>query len=348
METLWFILVGVLLILFVVLDGFDFGVGIIYQYVAKTNNERRIVLNAIGPVWDGNEVWLIIAGGALFFAFPAAYASAFSGYYLALIMLLWLLMFRGLSMELRSQIDNPLWRSFWDAMLFIGSLLIALVLGAAIGNLVRGVPLNADGYFFLPLWTNFRTGGDVGILDWFTVTTGVFAILVFAVHGANYLAIKTEGDIQKRARHVSKLGMVLVTVFTFVLPIALYLARPEMLDNYKQFPIGFVFPAFAFVSLMASFIYRQSNADLKVFLASAALIVFLMLSATFTMYPNILISTTEPENSLTIYNAATSEYALGMGVKWFSVGFTLALFYTFHMYRSFRGKTHLPKGGHGY
>lgn len=348
METLWFVFVGVLLIIFVVMDGFDFGVGIIYHYVAKTNTERRIALNAIGPVWDGNEVWLIIAGGALFFAFPTAYASAFSGYYLALIMLLWLLMFRGLSMELRSQIDNPLWRSFWDAMLFIGSFLIALVLGAAIGNLLRGVPLNVDGYFFLPLWTNFTTSGDVGILDWFTVITGLFAIIVFAVHGANYLAVKTEDDIQKRARRVSALGLILVTIFTLILPLALYLARPEMLENYKQFPIGLIFPLLAFAALIASFVYRRKNADLKAFLASAFLIIFLMLSATFTMFPNILIATTSSENSLTIYNSATSDYALGLGVKWFVIGFSLALFYTFHMYRSFRGKTRLPKAGHGY
>ena len=348
METLWFVLVGMLLIIFVVMDGFDFGAGIIYHYIAKTNTERRIVLNAIGPIWDGNEVWLIIAGGALFFAFPTAYASAFSGYYLALIMLLWLLMFRGLSMELRSQIDNPLWRNFWDAMLFIGSLLIALILGAAIGNLVRGVPLNPDGYFFLPLWTNFGTKGDVGILDWFTVTTGVFAILVFAVHGANYLALKTQDDIQKRAQHVSKIGLVFVTVFTFILPVALYIARPQMLDNYQQFPIGLVFPLLAFSSLIASFIYRRKNADLEAFMASALLIVFLMLSATFTMYPNILIATTDPKNSLTIYNSATSEYALATGIKWFVVGFSLALFYTFHMYRSFRGKAKIPEGGQGY
>jgi len=158
METIWFILLGLLLILFVVLDGFDFGAGIIYSFVAKDNNEKRTELNAMGPIWDGNEVWLIIGGGVLFFAFPAAYASSFSGYYLALILLLWLLMFRGLSMELRSQLDSPLWRTFWDALLMIGSVSISLVLGVALGNVLRGVPLQTDGFFFLPLWTDFLTG----------------------------------------------------------------------------------------------------------------------------------------------------------------------------------------------
>ena len=168
METLWFIILGVLLTLFVVLDGFDFGIGNIYLLIAKNNTERRTVLHAIGPIWDGNEVWLIIAGGVLFFSFPNYYASSFSGYYLALILLLWLLMFRGLAMELRGQLANPLWHSFWDALLVIGSVSISLILGVALGNVLRGVPVEADGYFFLPLWTDFKTGVNPGILDWYS------------------------------------------------------------------------------------------------------------------------------------------------------------------------------------
>lgn len=348
METLWFVLIGVLLILFVVLDGFDFGIGIIYRFVAKTNTERRLVLNAIGPVWDGNEVWLIVAGGALFFAFPMAYASSFSGYYLALVPLLWLLIFRGLSMELRGQINNPLWHNFWDTMLTIGSVLISLILGAAMGNLLRGVPLQSDGFFFLPLWTNFRTGENPGVLDWFTMTTGLFAIVVFAVHGANYLAFKTDGNVQWRARNFSRIGIFIIAGLTFILPFATYVARPEMIDNYKQFPIGIIFPLMAILSIGLMFLYRHKQSDFKAFISSAATIIFLMLSATFTIYPDILISTTGSENSLTIYNSATSDYALQNGLIWFSVGFTLAILYTIHMYRSFLGKTKIPKDGHGY
>jgi len=172
METLWFILVALMLTAYVVLDGFDLGAGIINLFVARNHDERRVVLRAIGPVWDGNEVWLLASGGALFFAFPLLYASSFSDFYLPLMMVLWLLMPRGIGVELRSHVSDPLWWSFFDFVFSISSLLLAIFLGAAIGNVVRGVPLNSDGYFFEALWTNFRVGqiyiprrGKVDIVD---------------------------------------------------------------------------------------------------------------------------------------------------------------------------------------
>ena len=348
METIWFIQLGLLLTLFVVLDGFDFGAGMIYPFVARSNRERRTVLNALGPVWDGNEVWLIIGGGVLFFAFPAAYASSFSGYYLALILLLWLLMFRGLSMELRSQMDNPLWHQFWDALLTLGSLFISLVLGVALGNILRGVPLDSDGFFFLPLWTDFLTGSRPGILDWYTLLTGLFAVVLFSVHGANYIALKTEDALQQRARRLSRRGQWLVVLFTLMLPIATYVAQPLMLHNYQQYPVGLLLPVFAVIALIAAFICRRRNSDWGAFAASSALIMILMLSVGFTIYPNILIATTDPAHSLTIYNTATSEYAQRLGLVWFLLGITLAAGYTVFMYRSFRGKVELPGKGEGY
>ena len=164
-----------MLAIYVVLDGFDFGIGIIYLFAAHTDAERRLALKAIGPIWNGNEVWLIAGVGLLFFAFPKAYAAGFSGFYLALIAVLWLLMFRGLAIELRSHLGNPLWRRFWDTAFAVASLLLAIVFGAALGNLVRGVPLNEDGYFFTALWTTFRIGPQPGILDWYTILMGVLA-----------------------------------------------------------------------------------------------------------------------------------------------------------------------------
>jgi len=348
METIWFILMGLLLVLFVMLDGFDFGAGIIYPFVAKTNIERRTVLNAVGPVWDGNEVWLIIGGGVLFFAFPAAYASSFSGYYLALILLLWLLMFRGLSMELRSQLDSPLWHSFWDALLMLGSLLISLVLGVALGNLLRGVPLQADGFFFLPLWTDFLTGVHPGILDWYTLLTGFFAIVLLAVHGANYIALKTEDALQQRARQLSQQWQWLVALLTLALPFATYVAQPMMIHNYQQYPAGLLLPVLAVMALIAGFLYRRRNNDCGAFASSAALILILMLNMGFNIYPNLLIATTDPANSLTIYSTATSEYALRLGLVWFGIGITLATGYTLFMYRSFRGKVRLSAEEEGY
>ncbi len=162
METFWYVTLTFMLAMYVVLDGFDFGVGIVYLLAARTERDRRDALASIGPVWTGNEVWLISAGGLLFFAFPKAYAAGFSGFYLALIIVLWLLIFRGLGLELRSHLDHPLWRRFWDLAVAVASLLLAVVFGAALGNLIRGVPLNADGYFFVALWTDLGYGTRAG------------------------------------------------------------------------------------------------------------------------------------------------------------------------------------------
>src|SRR5579871_3200685 len=195
METLWFILVAMMLVAYVVLDGFDLGAGAVSIFLARSSDERRQILSAVGPVWDGNEVWLIAAGGALYFAFPVLYASAFSGFYLPLMMVLWLLMLRGAGIELRSHIDDILWHSACDFIFFISSALLTVFLGVAIGNVVRGVPLRADGYFFEALWTNFRVGLDPGIVDWYTLLTGLLALAALSAHGSLYLAVKTDGVV---------------------------------------------------------------------------------------------------------------------------------------------------------
>src|SRR5947209_13770766 len=212
MQTLWFILIGFMLTMYVVLDGFDLGTGAIHLWVAKTNEERRLILQAIGPVWDGNEVWLIAAGGTMFFAFPVLYASSFSGFYLPLIIVLWLLMLRGISIELRSHIQNPVWVSFWDGVFFFGSALLTIFYGAALGNVVRGVPLDRNGVFFEALWTDFNPyGSNPGILDWYTILIGLLALAVLIAHGASYIALKTGGELNARARRIARLAL-LVTI----------------------------------------------------------------------------------------------------------------------------------------
>ena len=160
-------------------------------------------MRAIGPVWDGNEVWLLAAGGTLYFAFPLLYASSFSGFYLPLMMVLWLLMLRGIGIELRAHMENPVWRGFFDMVFCVSSVLLAIFFGAALGNVVRGVPLGADGYFFEPLWTNFRVGTNTGILDWYTVLTGVIALVTLTAHGSLYVAVKTDGELNRRARTIA-------------------------------------------------------------------------------------------------------------------------------------------------
>src|SRR6202789_3855947 len=204
MGTLWFWIVVLMLTAYVILDGFDLGVGIIYLFVARTEPENDQVLRSIGPVWDGNEVWLIAAGGTLFFAFPALYASAFSGFYLPLMMVLWLLILRGISVEFRRHLEHPVWGSFWDPIFCGSSALLAIFLGAALGNVIRGAPLDAAGDFFLPLWTDFRPGADPGILDWYTLLCGVTALSVLTLHGLAWLALKTDGPVHERAERLIK------------------------------------------------------------------------------------------------------------------------------------------------
>src|SRR5579864_8167578 len=204
MEPVWFVLVAVMIIAYVVLDGFDLGAGVLHLLIARTEEERRTVIRTIGPVWDGNEVWLIAGGGTLFFSFPLLYASSFSGFYLPLIIVLWLLMVRGVSIELRSHIHNPVWSAFWDGLLFLGSALLAIFYGAALANVVRGVPLDSKGFFFEPLWTTFNPkDANPGILDWYTILIGLLALAALTAHGANFLVMKTVGTVNARARRLA-------------------------------------------------------------------------------------------------------------------------------------------------
>ena len=227
MGFIWFWIVAVMLTAYVVLDGFDLGVGILHPILARSEQERQVMLRSIGPVWDGNEVWLLAGGGTLYFAFPLLYASAFSGFYLALMIVLWLLIMRGASVELRMHIDIGVWRSFFDGLFFFSSLLLAVFFGAALANVIRGVPLRADGYFFLPLWTNWQIGPEPGILDWYTVIGGVVALVALIIHGALYLAVKTEGDLQKRARAFVGRYWILLLAITAVSLSATILVRPD-------------------------------------------------------------------------------------------------------------------------
>src|SRR6202165_1940929 len=199
MGTIWFWLIAIMIAMYVLLDGFYLGAGAIHLLVARTDEERRAVLASIGPVWDGNEVWLIAAGGTLNFALPALYASRFSGFYLPLTIVLWLLILRGASIEFRNHIKSAVWNPFWDFLFCTSSLLLAVFFGAALGNVVGGVPLDASGFFCEPLWTNFRLGDETGILDWYTILVGVLALLALVMHGGIWVQMKTSGEVHARA-----------------------------------------------------------------------------------------------------------------------------------------------------
>ena len=346
METVWFMIVAVMVAAYVVLDGFDLGVGIVAPLVAKGHEQRRLVLRSIGPVWDGNEVWLLAAGGALYFAFPLLYASSFSGFYLPLMMVLWLLMLRGIGVELRAHVDDPLAWTLCDFVFSLASLLLAIFFGAAIGNVVRGVPLGPDGYFFEPLWTDFRVGPHPGILDWYTVLTGVLALVTLAVHGAHYLAVKTEGEIQARSRRFAALGWITLVILTFLSLVASLSIRPGILERFRTDPWGWAIPVLVAASLAVMPIYRRRGRDREAFLASTAYIVGMLGGAAFALYPYLLPASTDPSFSLTVHNAKTGAYSLRVGLIWWVLGMVLAVGYFTFLYRSFRGKVSLE--GEGY
>jgi cytochrome d ubiquinol oxidase subunit II len=312
LNLIWFCLVALMLAAYVVLDGFDLGAGAIHFLVAHTPEERRRVLGAVGPVWDGNEVWLLAAGGTLYFAFPALYASSFSGFYLPLMMVLWLLILRGVSIEFRNHLDSPVWTPLFDTGFSASSALLAIFFGAALGNVIRGVPLDSNGDFFLPLWTNFLPGPVPGILDWYTILTGVLALAALAMHGALWVAYKTEGDLHARGR-----------------------------DLARGHPWGAVFPLLALSGLAG---VRWCKDELGAFLSSCIYLTGMLTSAAFGIFPYVLPSDTATNaaggTGLTIYNTAPAAYGLKVGLAWWIPGMALACAYFVFVYRRFAGKVH--------
>jgi cytochrome d ubiquinol oxidase subunit II len=347
METLWFMIIAVMVTAYVVLDGFDLGAGAIYLGAGRTTDERRKILRAIGPVWDGNEVWLIAAGGTLYFAFPLLYASSFSGFYLPLMIVLWLLMLRGIGIELRAHMENPVWVGFFDLIFCVASVLLTIFLGAALGNVVRGVPLGADGYFFEPLWTNFRVGANTGILDWYTVLTGVIALVTLTAHGSLYVAVKTEGELNQRARWIALRAWPLQVILTIAGLAATCYVQPTVLDNYERHGIGFLIPVVVFGSLGAMIFAIRKGLDKLAFVGSALYIVGMLVGAAFGLYPVVLPASTDPlHRSLTIYNTAAGRHGLAVGLTWWIPGMILAFGYFVLLFRMFRGKVRLE--GEGY
>ena len=338
METAWFCLVAIMIAAYVVLDGFDLGAGAVHFLVAKTDAERQLVVRSVGPVWDGNEVWLLAAGGTLYFAFPALYASGFSGFYLPLMIVLWLLILRGIGIEFREKVASPVWVMFWDAVFAGASLLLAVFYGAALGNVVRGVPLDGNGYFFEALWTDFRLGTNTGILDWYTILVGVAALATLSLHGALWLALKTEGPVHDRSQSTARSAWWIVFVMTFLVTVVSFRVQPQILLNLSAHPAGFVFPLLALAGLAATgwFIRRQD--DLKGFLASSLYLVGMLTSVVFGLYPLVLPASTGPAYSLTVYNAKAADYGLRVGLVWWFIGMALATTYFVYVYRNFAGK----------
>jgi len=347
MSTLWFILIAFMLTMYVLLDGFDLGAGVIHLFAAKNNVERRMILQAIGPVWDGNEVWLIAAGGTLFFTFPVLYASSFSGFYLSLFIVLWLLVLRGVAIELRSHVSEPVWISFWDGVFFIGSALLAIFYGVAMANVLRGVPLDKSHYFFEPLWTDFNPySSNPGILDWYTILVGLLAFTTLTTHGANYIAVKTEGIVNERSRRIARLSWLATIVLAVLVTIATFSVQPLISMSFFSRPWGFIFPLIALVGLIGMSYFNIRQRDSAAFFSSGAFITGMLASAAFGLYPDVL-PAVNPAYSLTIQNASASLYAQTVGLVWWSIGIVLAIIYFIITYRLFWGKVR-PTEAEGY
>jgi cytochrome d ubiquinol oxidase subunit II len=340
MGFLWFWLVAVMIVGYVVL------VGVLHLFLPRNEGERKTMLASIGPVWDGNEVWLLAGGGTLYFAFPLLYASAFSGFYLPLMIVLWLLILRGVSLELRNHLDMGVWQTLLDGVFGLASALLAVFYGAALANVLRGVPLQSDGYFFLPLWTNWQPGMLPGILDWYTVIGGLVALAALTLHGALWLTLKTSGELEQRARNVVTPMWLILMALTVVSLIATIAVRPASLDNYFRYRVTFVVPVGVVVSLAAIWLWNRKGQPLKAFLASCLYLFFMLAGACWGVYPTLLPATTGSANDITLDRAISGPHTLAVGLAWWLCGMALAVGYVVFVYSRFKGKADANAGGH--
>jgi cytochrome d ubiquinol oxidase subunit II len=334
MGAAWFAILAVMLTTYAVLDGFDFGVGILHLFVARTDAERQRVFATIEPVWDGNEVWIVAAGGALVFAFPRVYAAAFSGLYLPLMMVLWLLVLRGVSIKVRSQVSDPLWRAGWDAVFAFASASMAIVLGVTIGNLVRGVPLDASGYFEEDLFS--LAGGDVGALNVYTALLGAFGLATLGAHGATYLALKTDGDLHTRARALGSKWWVATLTLAVIATGATAFTQPTFFASAVGRPWIWPLPLFALGCGIISRHWLVRGRERPAFLASCGFVVLFLAATACTLFPTMLRSTVDDAFTLGVDDATTR--GLGIGALLWAVGVTLMVGYLSYVLRTFRGK----------
>jgi cytochrome bd ubiquinol oxidase subunit II len=336
--TLFFCFLLFLLAAYLVLDGYDLGTGMLHLGIAREDAERRQLLATIGPLWDGNEVYLVAAGGTLFFAFPELYAVSFSGFYLPLMIVLWLLIVRGISIELRSHLPSPLWRQALDVTFSVSSLLLAFFLGVAVGNVVRGVPIGPDRWFLQPLWTTFRLGRDTGILDWYTILVGATAALVIAGQGAMWIAYRTTGPVHDRAHASVPRLWAAAAALTVAMSAATFVVQPRILDALLHDPWRLAFPAAAVAALVAApLAHRRGRAGLA-FAAWSAFSALLLASAAFGLYPWVLPSRIDPAYTLVLDQARVADRSLRIGAVWWPIGIALALAYTIHVHRRFSGR----------
>lgn len=325
LQITWFVLWAVLWAVYFMLDGFVLGLGYTSGMIAKTDTEKRVLINAVGPVWDGNEVWLLTAGGATFAAFPTTYALMFSYLYTALLLLLFSLIVRGVSFEFRGKIDNPEWKDAWDKAIIICSFLPALLFGVAFGNIFMGLPMDAAGYH----------GGLLSLLNPYGIVTGLLFVLMFGVHGALYAAVKTTGELSTRAFNLAKLLWIpLLMIAVVFLGHTAYATK--LYANYVKVPVLFVIPLIAVLALVAVQYFMIKQQALRSFTASCLTIVFVVATGVAGLFPNLIPSTLDPAYSLTIFNSSSSQYTLTIMTVVAFIFVPTVILYKIWAYRVFR------------
>jgi cytochrome d ubiquinol oxidase subunit II len=357
MELFWYIIIALVLAIFFVLDGYNFGTGIIHLFFTKEEKDKKVVAKAAGLFWDFNEVWLVAGGGMLFMAFPTFYASVFSGFYLPLIMVLWLIVFRAIGLELRNQFNNKMWSTIWDTSFGVSSLLLALFFGIALGNVVRGVNLGSveigvsmheAHYFFLPLWdSSFSPLSEhPGVIDWFTLIIGIIAVVTLAIHGATWIRLKTNASINKKLKNVIfnlNIALLVLTIFSLIV---WQIVNPNSLNNFIEKPYLLIFPIIYFTGLFGLFFIKKIKKDSHSFALSTLLIIGGITSSLASLFPVILPSTNTVNKSLTIYNTAASNYGLSVAFNWAIIGVILLLIYIIIQQRILKGKIDHMDYGH--
>ncbi|MEY2807876.1 MAG: cytochrome d ubiquinol oxidase subunit [Planctomycetota bacterium] len=348
MEMIWFGIVSVMAALWVVLDGFDLGAGALHLVVAREERERRSVLAAIGPFWDGNEVWLLALGGALFLAFPAVLATAFAGLYMAVFLITWCLVVRGLSLEVRSHVAGREWRAFFDVLFSASSMLLPLLFGVALGNVLRGFPIDAGGQFSLGLFGDFDARGASGVLDWYTVLVGAMALVSLAHHGALWLAHKAAEPVRARAARFAGRAWIAAALLWLACGIATQHLRPELMATAWSRPLSLTLGLVAIASFGASFLLARRGRAGLAFLTSAGFLVALLAATAAAAWPTMLHSTLSASWSLTAINSATPAEGLRTGLVWWSLAFPIALAWLFLLLRLHRGTIQPAADGEGY
>ena len=337
LADIWFVLFILIVSAYLILDGFDMGVGILHLPLARTDMERRTFLNSIGPVWDGNEVWLVIAGGVLFACFPLVYASLFSGFYLAFMLVLLVIILRTVALEFRSKEQSPRWRATWDTVFGAASAGLALLLGVAFGNVLSGVPIDADGNIQVSL---------IDLLTPFALLVGVTTVAMLAAHGAIYLVMKTEGELQARLERVLPRLLGAFFVLNTLVVVAMVLFKQQITERYTNDIWPVIFPAAALLALIAAWMFVRRGETFRAFISSSAMIALLIISGAIGIYPNLLISTTDPAYNLTVTNAASADNTLTVTLIVAIIGVPFVLLYTAGVYYIFSGKATVDPDGY--